>query len=201
MELDPMIFCGQLPKDDFVVVTYSSRMVGQWEAKVLLKPLRSLPSVGSGAYPTNHIWIFSTRKAVTSVFAAFDALCEEGTATTVCRALDEVAGIAKSKASLWTTTVAVLSGHKAYYLRQKKIWARDEEGDLDKESLPSSPTASAADTIPKAEGLIVFFPGLPVSATSAFDVELLNCFGSLVKMPPLKSNRNSLLNIVKSTRE
>jgi hypothetical protein len=30
---------------------------------------------------------------VTSLFAAFDALCEEGTATTVCRALDEVADI------------------------------------------------------------------------------------------------------------
>ncbi|CAN1281674.1 tRNA ligase 1 [Linum perenne] len=43
--------------------------------------------------PTNHIWLFSTRKSATSFFAAFDALCEEGTATTVCRALDEVADI------------------------------------------------------------------------------------------------------------
>jgi hypothetical protein len=30
---------------------------------------------------------------VTSFFAAFDALCEEGIATSVCRALDEVADI------------------------------------------------------------------------------------------------------------
>ncbi|CAH8386603.1 unnamed protein product [Eruca vesicaria subsp. sativa] len=33
------------------------------------------------------------RKSVTSFFAAFDALCEEGIATSVCRALDEVADI------------------------------------------------------------------------------------------------------------
>jgi len=30
---------------------------------------------------------------VTSFFAAYDALCEEGTATPVCKALDEVADI------------------------------------------------------------------------------------------------------------
>ena len=30
---------------------------------------------------------------MTSFFAAFDALCEEGIATSVCRALDEVADI------------------------------------------------------------------------------------------------------------
>ncbi|KAG1368834.1 tRNA ligase 1 [Cocos nucifera] len=43
--------------------------------------------------PTNHVWLFSTRKSVTSFFAAYDALCEEGTATPVCKALDEVADI------------------------------------------------------------------------------------------------------------
>ncbi|KAG6527108.1 hypothetical protein ZIOFF_009201 [Zingiber officinale] len=43
--------------------------------------------------PTNHVWLFSTRKSATSFFAAFDALCEEGTATPVCKALDEVADI------------------------------------------------------------------------------------------------------------
>jgi hypothetical protein len=36
------------------------------------------------------------RKSVTSFFAAYDALCEEGTATTVCKALDEVADISVS---------------------------------------------------------------------------------------------------------
>ena len=30
---------------------------------------------------------------MTSFFAAYDALCEEGTATLVCKALDEVADI------------------------------------------------------------------------------------------------------------
>lgn len=30
---------------------------------------------------------------MTSFFAAYDALCEEGTATTVCKALDEVSDI------------------------------------------------------------------------------------------------------------
>lgn len=33
---------------------------------------------------------------MTSFFAAYDALCEEGTATTVCKALDEVADISVS---------------------------------------------------------------------------------------------------------
>ncbi|KAK1264851.1 hypothetical protein QJS04_geneDACA010577 [Acorus gramineus] len=35
----------------------------------------------------------TTWKSVTAFFAAYDALCEEGTATPVCRALDEVADI------------------------------------------------------------------------------------------------------------
>ncbi|KAF6134722.1 hypothetical protein GIB67_002123 [Kingdonia uniflora] len=43
--------------------------------------------------PTNHVWLFSTRKSVTSFFASYDALCEEGIATTVCDALNEVADI------------------------------------------------------------------------------------------------------------
>lgn len=34
-----------------------------------------------------------TRKSATSFFAAYDALCEEGTATPVCKALDEIADI------------------------------------------------------------------------------------------------------------
>lgn len=33
------------------------------------------------------------RKSATSFFAAYDALCEEGTATSVCKALDEIADI------------------------------------------------------------------------------------------------------------
>jgi hypothetical protein len=37
-----------------------------------------------------------TRKSATSFFAAYDALCEEGTATPVCKALDEIADISVS---------------------------------------------------------------------------------------------------------
>ncbi|KAL0460237.1 UNVERIFIED_CONTAM: tRNA ligase 1 [Sesamum latifolium] len=37
--------------------------------------------------------VFIFRKSVTSFFAAYDALCEEGTATSVCKALDEIADI------------------------------------------------------------------------------------------------------------
>ncbi|CAJ2644484.1 unnamed protein product [Trifolium pratense] len=39
------------------------------------------------------MWLFSTRKSASSFFAAYDALCEEGTATSVCRALDEIADV------------------------------------------------------------------------------------------------------------
>ncbi|KAL0732469.1 hypothetical protein Bca4012_008678 [Brassica carinata] len=49
-----------------------------------------------GAYAKNS---FGNMKSVTSFFAAFDALCEEGTATSVCRALDEVADISIPAAS------------------------------------------------------------------------------------------------------
>lgn len=38
------------------------------------------------------VYIFA-RKSATSFFAAYDALCEEGTATSVCKALDEIADI------------------------------------------------------------------------------------------------------------
>ncbi|KAH9622860.1 hypothetical protein KSS87_012910 [Heliosperma pusillum] len=43
--------------------------------------------------PTNQVWLLSTRKSATSFFAAYDTLCEEGTAITVCKALDELADI------------------------------------------------------------------------------------------------------------
>ena len=43
--------------------------------------------------PTNHIWLFPTRKSVTSFFAVYDVLCEGRTTTFVCRAFDEVADV------------------------------------------------------------------------------------------------------------
>lgn len=45
---------------------------------------------------------------MTSFFAAFDALCEDGTATPVCKALDEVADISVS-GSVFKYNVLLLS--------------------------------------------------------------------------------------------
>jgi hypothetical protein len=38
------------------------------------------------------VYIFA-RESATSFFGAYDALCEEGTATSVCKALDKIADI------------------------------------------------------------------------------------------------------------
>ncbi|KAK1357380.1 putative 2',3'-cyclic-nucleotide 3'-phosphodiesterase [Heracleum sosnowskyi] len=82
---------GQRPLEDYVVVTAVTEL-GKG------RPLfYSTPDViafcRKWRLPTNHVWLFSTRKSVTSFFAAYDALCEEGTATPVCQALDQVADI------------------------------------------------------------------------------------------------------------
>lgn len=82
---------GQRPKEDFVVVTAVTEL-GSGKPKFYSTP-EIIAFCRKWRLPTNHVWLFSTRKAVTSFFAAFDALSEEGTATTVCRALDEVADI------------------------------------------------------------------------------------------------------------
>ncbi|KAL6185049.1 hypothetical protein ACLB2K_041184 [Fragaria x ananassa] len=70
---------------------------------------------------------------------------------------------------------------------------RDEEGDLEKESVPSSPSASVADTMPKADGLIVFFPGLPGSAKSALCKELLKAPGGFGDERPVQSLMGDLV--------
>ncbi|XP_058202693.1 tRNA ligase 1-like [Rhododendron vialii] len=82
---------GQRPRDDYVVVTAVTELGNG-------KPMfYSTPDIivfcREWRLLTNHIWLFSTRKSVTSFFAAYDALCEEGTAVPVCKALDEVADI------------------------------------------------------------------------------------------------------------
>ncbi|XP_061991202.1 tRNA ligase 1-like [Rosa rugosa] len=82
---------GQRPKEDFVVVTAVTEL-GNGKPKFYSTP-EIIAFCRNWRLPTNHVWLFSTRKAVTSFFAAFDALSEEGTATSVCRALDEVADI------------------------------------------------------------------------------------------------------------
>ncbi|KAM1999261.1 hypothetical protein ACFX16_006716 [Malus domestica] len=82
---------GQRPKEDFAVVTAVTDL-GNGKPKFYSTP-EIIAFCRKWRLPTNHVWLFSTRKSVTSFFAAFDALCEEGTATPVCMALNEVADI------------------------------------------------------------------------------------------------------------
>ncbi|KDP44108.1 hypothetical protein JCGZ_05575 [Jatropha curcas] len=82
---------GQRPREDYVVVTAVTEL-GNGKPKFYSTP-EVIAFCRKWRLPTNHVWLFSTRKSVTSFFAAYDALCEEGTATSVCRALDEVADI------------------------------------------------------------------------------------------------------------
>ncbi|GFY85759.1 RNAligase [Actinidia rufa] len=102
---------GQRPRDDYVVVTAVTEL-GNGKPKFYSTP-DIIAFCRKWRLPTNHVWLFSTRKvdvmiittksliylyfnsrkSVTSFFAAYDALCEEGTATPVCKALDEVADI------------------------------------------------------------------------------------------------------------
>ncbi|XP_028775864.1 tRNA ligase 1, partial [Neltuma alba] len=80
---------GQRPNEDFVVVTAVTEL-GKGKPKFYSTP-EIIAFCRKWRLPTNHVWLFSTRKSVSSFFAAFDALCEEGTATPVCKALDEIA--------------------------------------------------------------------------------------------------------------
>ncbi|CAA6667532.1 unnamed protein product [Spirodela intermedia] len=82
---------GQRPIDDYVVVTAVTEL-GNGKPKFYSTP-DVIAFCRKWRLPTNHVWLFSTRRSVSSFFAAYDALCEEGTATPVCRALDEVADI------------------------------------------------------------------------------------------------------------
>lgn len=82
---------GQRPRDDYVVVTAVTEL-GCGKPKFYSTP-EIIAFCRKWRLPTNHVWLFSTRKSVTSFFAAYDALCEEGTASPVCKALDEVADI------------------------------------------------------------------------------------------------------------
>ncbi|KAL3518340.1 hypothetical protein ACH5RR_020929 [Cinchona calisaya] len=82
---------GQRPREDYVVVTAVTEL-GIGRPK-FYSTAEIIAFCRKWRLPTNHVWLFSTRKSVTSFFAAYDVLCEEGTATPVCRALDEVADI------------------------------------------------------------------------------------------------------------
>ncbi|XP_076937980.1 tRNA ligase 1-like [Bidens hawaiensis] len=82
---------GQRPREDYVVVTAITEL-GNGKPKFYSTP-EIIAFCRKWRLPTNHVWLFSTRNSVTSFFASYDALCEEGTATSVCKALDEVADI------------------------------------------------------------------------------------------------------------
>lgn len=82
---------GQRPKDDYAVITAVTEL-GHGKPKFFSTP-EVIAFCRKWRLPTNHVWLFSTRKSATSFFAAYDALCEEGTATPVCKALDEIADI------------------------------------------------------------------------------------------------------------
>ncbi|XP_057969723.1 tRNA ligase 1-like [Malania oleifera] len=82
---------GQRPREDYVVVTAVTEL-GNGKPKFYSTP-DIIAFCRKWRLPTNHVWLFSTRKSVSSFFAAYDALCEEGTATPVCKALDEVADV------------------------------------------------------------------------------------------------------------
>ncbi|KAF3320443.1 hypothetical protein FCM35_KLT15139 [Carex littledalei] len=82
---------GQRPKDDYAVVTAVTEL-GVGKPKFYSTP-ELIAFCRKWRLPTNHVWLLSTRKSTTALFVAYDALCEEGTATTVCKVLDEVADI------------------------------------------------------------------------------------------------------------
>uniref|UniRef100_A0A7N0VDW9 tRNA ligase phosphodiesterase domain-containing protein n=1 Tax=Kalanchoe fedtschenkoi TaxID=63787 RepID=A0A7N0VDW9_KALFE len=72
---------------------------------------------------------------------------------------------------------------------------QDEEGDLvkEQEQAPMSPTNVVKDTIPKREGLIVFFPGIPGCAKSALCKEILKASGDLGDDRPVHSLMGDLI--------
>ncbi|XP_073019695.1 tRNA ligase 1-like isoform X5 [Primulina eburnea] len=82
---------GQRPREDYVVVTAVTEL-GSGRPKFYETP-DIIAFCRKWRLPTNHIWLFSTRRSVMSFFAAYDALCEEGTATPVCKTLDDIADI------------------------------------------------------------------------------------------------------------
>ncbi|KAK2989860.1 hypothetical protein RJ640_001529, partial [Escallonia rubra] len=82
---------GQRPREDYVVVTAVTEL-GEGKPKFYSTP-DIIAFCRKWRLPTNHVWLFSTRKSATSFFAVYDALCEEGTATPVCKALDEVSDV------------------------------------------------------------------------------------------------------------
>ncbi|KAK7262359.1 hypothetical protein RJT34_29928 [Clitoria ternatea] len=110
---------GQRPQEDYVVVTAVAEL-GKGKPKFYSTP-EIIAFCRKWRLPTNHVWLFSTRKSATSFFAAYDALREEGTATSVCKALDEIADISvpgskdhvKAQGEILEGVVARLVSHES----------------------------------------------------------------------------------------
>lgn len=94
----------------------------------------------------------------------------------------------------------VLIGSAGSFVRAEDFLAiieggRDEEGDLEREweVAPLSPGPCVKDSVPRDEGLIVFFPGIPGCAKSALCKELLNAPGGLGDKRPVESLMGDLI--------
>ncbi|KAH7445088.1 hypothetical protein KP509_02G106000 [Ceratopteris richardii] len=81
---------GQRPRQDYVVVTAVTDLTGKPE---FFATPDLIAFCRQWRLPTNQVWLFSSRKSATSFFTSYDALCEEGTTTTVSRTLDEISDI------------------------------------------------------------------------------------------------------------
>ncbi|XP_048537842.1 tRNA ligase 1-like [Triticum urartu] len=82
---------GQRPKDYYAVITAVTEF-GHGKPQFYSTP-ELIKFCRAWRLPTNHVWLFSTRKSATSFFTAYDTLCEEGTATPVCKVLGKIADI------------------------------------------------------------------------------------------------------------
>lgn len=77
---------GQRPKHDYVVVTAVAKL--DHGKPKFYSTVEMIGFCRRWRLPTNHVWLFSTRASIISFFKTYDALCEKGTATLVCSALD-----------------------------------------------------------------------------------------------------------------
>ncbi|KAL5701474.1 hypothetical protein ACHQM5_026804 [Ranunculus cassubicifolius] len=82
---------GQRPKEDYVVVTAVTEL-GNGKPR-FYSTSEIIGFCRKWRLPTNHVWLFTRKKSVSAFFSVFDVLCEEGIATTVCKALDELADV------------------------------------------------------------------------------------------------------------
>ncbi|KAL2651085.1 hypothetical protein R1flu_019213 [Riccia fluitans] len=79
---------GQRPLQDYVVVTAVTKLQGR---PLFYSSQDVVAFCHEWRLPTNNLWLFSSKKSAMSFFSAYDALCEEGIASTVTKVMDEIA--------------------------------------------------------------------------------------------------------------